>query len=117
MSIKSTGTSLTGLVKMQSGGSGINKIILMSTYSELLKDPLWQNKRKRIIFRDGNKCTVCNATKNLKVHHTFYYTDYREPWRYPDESLLTVCKSCHEKYHSENELTFKEPPKFVIKKK
>jgi 5-methylcytosine-specific restriction endonuclease McrA len=88
----------------------------MQNYYEHLKDVRWTNKRKRIILRDGKKCTVCNATKNLTVHHTFYYTYYREPWHYPDKSLLTVCKTCHEKYHLENELTFKDPPKYVIKK-
>lgn len=86
-------------------------------YSDYLKDARWVNKRKRIIYRDGNKCTVCQSKKALQVHHTFYYTDYREPWRYPDESLLTLCKACHQKYHEEHEHEYKEPPKLFVKKK
>ena len=86
-------------------------------YSENLKDIRWVTKRRRMILRDGKKCTVCGSVKNLQVHHTFYYTDYREPWRYPDDSLLTVCKDCHKKYHEEHEHEFKPPPKIFIKKK
>jgi len=86
-------------------------------YSDYLKNPLWIRKRKRIILRDDKQCTVCSAKKNLQVHHTFYYTDYREPWRYPDGSLITVCESCHKEYHEHHEHEFKKPPKIVVKKK
>jgi len=86
-------------------------------YSEYLKNPLWIRKRKRIILRDGKQCTVCSDKKNLQVHHTFYYTDYREPWRYPDERLITVCEKCHKEYHEYHEHEFKKPPKIVVKKK
>jgi hypothetical protein len=34
----------------------------------------------------------------LHVHHT-YYDLAKLPWEYPDESLITVCSSCHKKIH------------------
>jgi hypothetical protein len=39
-------------------------------------------------------------TKFLNVHHTFYQVGCK-PWNYKDESLLTVCRTCHEKIHRE----------------
>lgn len=38
--------------------------------------------------------------KDLHVHHTYYQID-KLPWQYPDESLQTLCRSCHEKVHDE----------------
>ena len=38
--------------------------------------------------------------KDLHVHHTYYQID-KLPWEYPDESLQTLCRSCHEKVHEE----------------
>lgn len=88
-----------------------------SKYSEYLKDIKWRTKRKRILLRDGNKCTACSSKVGLVVHHTFYYTDYREPWRYPDSSLITLCENCHNKYHREHENESKQPPEFKSNKK
>ena len=38
--------------------------------------------------------------KDLNVHHTYYQID-KLPWEYPDESLQTLCRSCHERVHEE----------------
>jgi len=76
-----------------------------------LKDKRWFRKRKVIIKRDNNKCTVCGTSKNLQVHHTYYYKNPIKPWLYPNKSMLTVCKDCHEKYHKHNENEYiKNPP-------
>jgi 5-methylcytosine-specific restriction endonuclease McrA len=72
-------------------------------YVELLKNPLWKEKRKAILFRDGKKCTVCGKKTTLEIHHTFYYKDYPAPWCYPNDSLLTVCRDCHRQWHEYNE--------------
>ena len=79
-------------------------------YEELLKNPLWKAKRKRIILRDGKKCTVCGSTARLQVHHTYYYKQQIEPWRYPDDSLLTVCKDCHQNHHEHSENEYRDKP-------
>ena len=68
-------------------------------YFNKLHDIRWKKKRKKILKRDNFKCTVCESTKELEVHHTFYYSDRPNPWEYPDKSLLTLCDECHLKYH------------------
>lgn len=64
------------------------------TYSELLKDPRWKNKRKEILARDNKECQWCQSTKKLQVHH-FYYEANKKPWQYDDDMLITYCDSCH----------------------
>jgi hypothetical protein len=82
-------------------------------YVELLKNPLWKEKRKAILFRDGKKCTVCGKKTTLEIHHTFYYKDYPAPWCYPNDSLLTVCRECHRQWHEYNENVIVEKPKSI----
>ena len=72
------------------------------TYSELLKDVKWKRKRMRILRRDHFQCTVCGSKESLRVHHT-YYVEGKLPWRYPENSLLTLCENCHYKWHTEHE--------------
>ena len=68
----------------------------MKTYSELLHDPRWQKKRLKVLDRDGFECTICGEAPadGLNVHHS-YYIKGRDPWKYPMESLWTVCNNCH----------------------
>ena len=73
------------------------------SYSDLLKDPRWQKKRLAILERDGWKCRACgDGEETLHVHHC-YYEASREPWDYPDKSLVVLCESCHESEKSERE--------------
>lgn len=57
-------------------------------------NPKWQQKRLRIFERDGWACQRCyDTTSQLEVHHLIYRKiDY---WRYPDDELITLCRSCH----------------------
>ena len=67
-----------------------------SSYSQKLRDPRWQ--KKRLIIMDRDKFTCCNcgeSEQTLNVHHC-YYEAGREPWDYPEASLITLCESCHE---------------------
>ena len=65
-------------------------------YSEKLKDPRWQKKRLEIFERDGWACQICYSKDiTLTVHHRRYLPN-QEPWDYPNEYLITLCKSCHE---------------------
>lgn len=94
------------------------------TYREALHNPKWLEKRKIILARDNNTCTVCGSKKNLQVHHTFYYNGRRRrlPWEYPNKSLVTLCKDCHTKFHETCEVEYrkvvkpKPPKKKQIKK-
>lgn len=68
-------------------------------FFELYRHPLWQEKRLRIMERDGFKCEECgSAEKTLNVHHK-YYVKNAKPWEYPDTAFRTLCEDCHSKWH------------------
>lgn len=70
---------------------------MAKTYAEKLRDPRWQKKRLEIMSRDKFKCRHCHSEENtLNVHHSYYRAGCA-PWDYPDESLVTVCETCHKK--------------------
>lgn len=69
------------------------------SYDEKLLDPRWQKKRLAVFNRDNFTCQnkKCgNAERTLHVHHLAYLGNL-EPWEYPDDMLLTLCDTCHEK--------------------
>ena len=73
-------------------------------YQGLLEDKRWIKKRNKILKRDKYRCTVCGSNDNLQVHHTFYFENFTTPpWRYSDDSLLTLCDECHYQYHLTHE--------------
>lgn len=70
-------------------------------YNESLSSKKWQKRRLRILNRDGNKCTACGSTERLVVHHQYYWSNkIAAAYEYPDSCLITLCNSCHYKYHS-----------------
>jgi hypothetical protein len=72
------------------------------TYSEKLQDPRWQKKRLEIMSRDGFACRKCQSeTSSLTVHH-FYYVARRNPWEYPRNSMVTICRDCHQEAHKDD---------------
>lgn len=77
-------------------------------YEQKLMDPRWKAKREKILKRDGYRCTWCGKTENLQVHHKYYmkYPDgsFAEPWDYPDDKLVTLCKDCHEQWHKQHQV-------------
>ncbi len=80
---------------------------LSCSYEELLSRPEWKQKRKRILLRDNYTCQFCGATSKseLQVHHRQYHYIarlgiFKQPWDYPDECLITICKKCHNRGHS-----------------
>jgi hypothetical protein len=87
-------------------------------YRKALKTKEWKHKRKAILKRDMYACTKCYSKENLHVHHT-YYLEGKMPWEVPNDCLITLCKSCHEKEHEgRNILSFvkKYTPKTVKQK-
>jgi len=65
------------------------------TYSELLQDPRWDEKRKEILKRDDLTCQECKITDvTLQVHHHFYHPNTM-PWDYDNDVLITLCEPCH----------------------
>ena len=70
---------------------------LRLSYKQKLKDPRWQEKRLKILQRDKNQCRSCGLKKDLHVHHIKYF---RNPWDVKDQSLITLCISCHNREES-----------------
>lgn len=60
---------------------------------DLYKHPKWQQKRLRIMERDGFRCCACgDAESSLHVHHFLYSGS---PWEVSDHHLQTLCEQCH----------------------
>ncbi len=70
----------------------------MSEWLDYYRDSRWQEKRLRIMDRDGFKCHDCGSRDTLSVHHSHYESGLM-PWEYPDNSLVTLCDSCHKSRH------------------
>lgn len=66
-----------------------------ASYSEYINSAVWDEKRKRILQRDGYACKICGFNKFLNVHHLHYDNIFDEK----DEDLLTVCEFCHKEIH------------------
>lgn len=86
-------------------------------YYKSLRSRKWANIRKIILKRDEWRCTACGSKKDLCVHHTFYYADYKEPWEYPLSSLITLCDVCHNDFHKHHESPVRGNNKKVGKNK
>lgn len=54
----------------------------------------YQKFRKKIIERDGNKCTKCGATENLQVHHIKPRKTHPELVM-DEDNCVTLCILCH----------------------
>lgn len=68
-------------------------------YSEKLKDPKWQKRRLKVMEYAHWRCQICGVSdKTLHCHHS-YYTKGKEPWQYPDGSIICICDGCHAKIH------------------
>jgi 5-methylcytosine-specific restriction endonuclease McrA len=73
----------------------------MTAWAAKYKDSRWQQKRLEIMERDGFACKSCGAEGEgvtLNVHHA-YYESGKDPWDYPDNTLVTWCETCHKERH------------------
>jgi hypothetical protein len=85
-------------------------------YNELLKDSRWKEVAKKVKDRDGNKCIICDSTKQLNAHHKRY--GFAFPWENPLTDIITLCKSCHKMVHDtfdkqKKKELFKEPKQSI----
>ena len=69
-------------------------------YAEYLLSEQWAETRQRILRRDGFRCSVCNASNGLNVHHRTYERIGCEA----DSDLVTLCRECHEIFHRSGKL-------------
>lgn len=75
------------------------------TYGALLFKPEWRAKREEILHRDNHTCVICYGSEDLQVHHRQYHfiasiKQFKLPWDYPDNLLITLCESCHKRGHN-----------------
>jgi 5-methylcytosine-specific restriction endonuclease McrA len=72
------------------------RVMARNQYEKYLGTPELKAKKSRARIRAGNRCQVCGATdKPLEVHHN----DYSELGAEPPESLVVLCRPCHQHFH------------------
>ena len=74
----------------------------MKTYAEKLKDPRWQEFRKKCFDHHGRTCTECGEDKTRGEHHHIHHKRYfrdLEPWEYSMDDVTVICRECHEEIH------------------
>jgi 5-methylcytosine-specific restriction endonuclease McrA len=69
-------------------------------YKDQIKDARWQEKRLKVMQRDGFECCACPSKYDLNVHHLYYEAGCKI-WEYDNESLVTLCADCHKAIHKE----------------
>lgn len=73
-------------------------------YAEYLQTERWKRLSSRCKERDNYTCQFCRKHESqlsvpLNAHHTTYkYLNY-ENEQYELDSLITLCKTCHERLH------------------
>ena len=60
----------------------------------------WRRLRRRILDRDGYRCTACGAASRLEVDHIVPVAAGGEA--YDPDNLRTLCRSCHIDRHAVN---------------
>lgn len=58
--------------------------------------------RQAVIARDGNKCTGCDKTTGLIVHHLDGNGRGRDGPNNDMSNLVTLCRACHARHHHTN---------------
>lgn len=66
------------------------------TYSDKLQDVRWQKIKTTIQIRDQFTCQKCGTKEGgpFDVHHRHYISG-REPWDYPEQLMVLLCRNCH----------------------
>jgi 5-methylcytosine-specific restriction endonuclease McrA len=76
--------------------------------------PEWDNRRRRVLERDGHQCRVCERTSavldnSLHVHHIRPLKEFEQDDGTTDsksanrmENLVTLCPSCHRTYEGKH---------------
>ncbi|MGW8300440.1 MAG: HNH endonuclease [Desulfobacterales bacterium] len=73
-------------------------------YAEKLKDPRWQKVRLQVFDRDNWECLRCDCDNQTLHAHHLYYEKGKDPWEYDLKDIVTLCRKCHDKLHSDEEI-------------
>lgn len=60
-----------------------------------IKKALYSDWSLRVKQRDGFKCVLCGATKNLTAHHWYCSDHHAHAARYSVKNGATLCYACH----------------------
>ena len=66
-------------------------------YSRYLLTGHWRRARAAAIKQAGGKCTVCQSTRRLHVHHLHYKTI----WNERANDVVVLCEHCHNQLHKQ----------------
>ena len=58
------------------------------------RGPEWERQRKRVLVRDGDRCTACGAEEDLSVDHVMPIS-LQPDHDYADHELVTLCRRCN----------------------
>lgn len=64
----------------------------------------FSSKTRTVISSPIAETDNWDLVKGLHVHHTYYQKGLL-PWEYPDDSLITLCWTCHEKLHQNSTIS------------
>jgi hypothetical protein len=64
-------------------------------YNNYLKSQEWYNLKNLALKYSNYKCSKCDASENLNIHHLNYNNIGNEEI----SDLITVCNSCHKEFH------------------
>jgi hypothetical protein len=67
-------------------------------YQEYLLSKEWKEFRKKAFEHYGRRCSKCQTTKNLQIHHLHYDNIFNEKL----EDVKVLCKKHHEETHGIN---------------
>lgn len=84
-------------------------------YKKYLSTPKWKGISDFVKSRDEYKCKLCNTQHDLEVHHRSYQWIGKEKGHEVD--LVTLCKRCHEMFHSKGISADEMLPKIKSNKK
>ena len=76
-----------------------NKDTLEEDIANRESDSDYRIFRENVLSRDNYKCQCCGLKKKLHVHHIFSYK-YYSSLRTDVNNGITLCKYCHQKYHT-----------------
>jgi uncharacterized protein YlaI len=78
---------------------GNNAKQLEIPYTDYLMTGHWRRAREHAIKLADGKCSICQSTYRLNVHHLHY----RSLWRERANDVVVLCETCHRRIHNKEE--------------
>ena len=78
--------------------------------NENKRTPEWRNK---VIKNDNHTCQCCGLTTKLEAHHIYGYKLHPQ-YREDPNNGITLCKYCHQRYHTLYGVKEKVNPKTLL---